>query len=320
MWFKRASKNRRLGRGFVLDVKLRSSQVRAKRMRMTAILLGSVFAAMAGLYLVWQASGWALNVLLYDNKAFAIQRIDVQSDGMIAPDQLRRWTGVRLGQNLFALDLSGVGRNLKLVSMIQSVSLEKVLPHTLRLRVIEREPLAQLNRATPRVGGGFEIIPFYLDPDAYVLLPLSPSQCAAAAPAPAIDQLPVIVGLNANEVQPGRRLESPQVHAALELIQAFDRSSMQGVAEIKKIDISLPEVLLVKTAQGSEITFGLRDLDQQLRRWQAIFDAGLRVNKAIASLDLAVSNNIPASWVETNALAEVSAKSPKPVRPRKKHV
>jgi cell division septal protein FtsQ len=320
MWFKRASKNRRLGREFVLDVKLRSSQVRAKRMRMTAVVLGSVFAAMAGLYLVWQASGWALNVLLYDNKAFAIQRIDVQSDGMIAPDQLRRWTGVRLGQNLFALDLAGVGRNLKLVSMIQSVSLEKVLPHTLRLRVIEREPLAQLNRATPRVGGGFEIVAFYLDPDAYVLLPLSPSQCAAAAPAPAGDQLPVIVGLNANEVQPGRRLESPQVHAALELIQAFDRSSMQGMAEIKKIDISMPEVLLVKTAQGSEITFGLRDLDQQLRRWQAIFDAGLRVNKAIASLDLAVSNNIPASWVETNALAEVLAKSPKPVRPRKKHV
>ena len=51
MWNKRASKNRRLGREFVLDVKLRSSQVRAKRFRMAAVALGSIFAAVAAVFL-----------------------------------------------------------------------------------------------------------------------------------------------------------------------------------------------------------------------------------------------------------------------------
>ena len=37
---------------------------------------------------------------------FAIQRIDVQTDGVIAPDQLRRWSGVKPGENLIALDLA----------------------------------------------------------------------------------------------------------------------------------------------------------------------------------------------------------------------
>jgi hypothetical protein len=320
MWFKRASKNRRLGREFVLDVKLRSSQVRAKRMRVAAIVLGSVFATLASLYLVWRAGDWALNVLLYENNAFAVQDIDVQSDGVIAPNQLRRWSGVRLGQNLLALDLLSVRRNLEFVSMVQFVSLEKVLPHTLRVRVIEREPLAQLNIATPRPGGGFDIVPSYLDSDAYVLLPLSPAQCVATTPGPPMNQLPVIVGVNASDLQPGRRLESPQVHAALDLIQAFERSSMQGVAEIKKIDVSTPEVLVVRTGQGSEITFGVRDLDQQLLRWQAVFEKVLSLNKAIASLDLAVSNSIPAILVEASGVPPASDKSPKPVRNRKKHV
>jgi hypothetical protein len=320
MWFKRSSKNRRLGREFVLDVKLRSSQVRTRRMRMAAIALGGIFAAVAGLYLAWQASECTLKVLLYNNNAFAIHEIDVQTDGVIAPDQLRRWAGVRLGQNLIALDLADVQRNLLLVSMVQSVSLEKVLPHTLRVRVTEREPLAQLSVARPRPGGGFELAPFYLDADGVVLLPLSPSQCSPGLQCSSNDELPVINGFNANEVQIGRRLESPQTRAALELIVAFQRSSMQGLDEIKKVDVSAPEVLVVKTARGSEITFGLKEMDRQLLRWQSVFDFGKGINKDIATLDLAVSDSIPATWADASAVPPVSVKLAKPLRNRKKHV
>jgi cell division septal protein FtsQ len=320
MWSKRPLKNRRLGREYVLDVKLRSSQVHARRVRLAAMALGGIFAAVAGLYLAWRASECALDVLLYDNKAFALHQIDVQTDGVIALDQLRRWSGVRLGQNLFALDLAEVKRNLELVSMIQSVSLEKVLPHTLRLRVTEREPLAQLNIARPKAGGGFELAQFYLDGDAYVVLPLSSSQCSPSSINLASDQLPLISGVNPIEVQPGRRLDSPQVRAALELLLAFQRSPMQGLADIKKVDVSNPEVLVVKTAQGGEITFGLKQPDQQLLRWQSVSQAGQRMNKAIATLDLAVSNSIPATWTDTNGVPQVSAKLSKPLRNKKKHV
>jgi hypothetical protein len=321
MWFKRAPKNRRLGREFVLDVKLRSSQVRAARVRLAAVVLGSVFAAIAVVYVAWKAGEWTLNALLYENKAFAVQEIDVQTDGIIAPDEIRRWTGVRLGQNVLALDLSAVRRNLELVSMIQTASLEKILPRTLRIRVIEREPLAQLHVARARAGGGIELVPFYLDAGAFVISPLTPAQCSASGANSSNDQLPVITGLNANEVQPGRRLESPQVRAALQLIGAFERSPMQAWVEVSRIDVSAPEVLVMKTEQGSEITFGLADIDRQLMRWQAVFDAGQKMNKAIATLDLAVSNNIPASWVElSSAGPPPSAKVPKSPRNRKKHV
>jgi cell division protein FtsQ len=287
---------------------------------MAAIVLSSVFASIATLYLAWRAGEWTLNALLYENKAFAIQEIDVQTDGVIAPDQIRRWTGVRPGQNVFALDLTGVRRNLEMVSMVQTVSLEKILPRTLRIRVVEREPLAQLNIAKPRSPGGFELVPFYLDADAYVISPLSSPQCSASAVNQPNDQLPVILGLNANEVQPGRRIESTQARAALQLIQAFARSPMQSLVDLSTIDVSMSDVLVVKTGQGSEITFGLSDIDQQLLRWQAVFGAAQGMNKSIATLDLAVSNNIPATWLEASALSTPSPKLPKSLRNRKKHV
>src|SRR5262249_34242474 len=120
--FNRKHKNRRLGREYVLDVKLRSSQVRAARVRLAAWTLGGAFLVVFGVYLTWRTSSWVLDRLIYENKSFAIENIDVQTDGVIAIDQLRRWAGVHVGQNLFALDLAQVRRDLLLVSLIQSAS------------------------------------------------------------------------------------------------------------------------------------------------------------------------------------------------------
>ena len=319
MWFKRKPKNRRLGREQVLDVKLRSSQVRAARTRMGAIALGALFATIFGLYLVYRTGDWALNRLVYENEAFAIQEVDVQTDGVISLDELRRWTGVKPGANLLALDLASVKRDLELVPLVQSVSVERILPRTLRIRVTEREPMAQVNVPRPRPGGGVDLAVYQLDASGYVMLPLDLRQRAILLNQPG-DALPAICGVNSTELQPGRRLGAPQVQAALRLIMAFDQSPMAGLVDLRRVDVSSPEVLVVTTGQGSEVTFGLADLEQQLRRWRDIFDLGQTMSKAIAGLDLAVTNNIPARWNEASAVLPVAPKSTKPLRPRKKHV
>jgi hypothetical protein len=320
MFFRRTPKNRRLGREFVLDVKLRSSQVRARRVRTAALLLGGFFLAVSAVYLAWRATEGGLNVLLFENTAFSVQEVDAQTDGVIAPDQLRRWSGVRLGENLYALDLAAVQRNLQLISMIQSTSVEKFFPHRLEIRVTEREPIAQVNILRPQAGGGVQQAPLYLDLDGFVILPLVPAQYAPGAAPVSPDQLPVITGASATEVLPGRQVQSPQIRAALNLILAFQRSPMQGLADIAKVDVSATDVLVVKTGQGGEITFGLSDMDRQLLRWHAIVREGQRMNKALATLDLAVSDSIPATWLESSAVPQVTVKPSKPLRNKKKHV
>jgi len=319
MWFRREQKNRRLSRGRVLDVKLRSGQVRATRLRLAAMAFGVLFGTIFGLYLFWRAGEWALDYFVYENPEFAIRHIDVQTDGVILPDELRRWAGVKSGDNLLALDLATVKRNLELVSMIDSVSVERVLPRTLRIRVNEREPVAQVNVPCADASGKIVVTLFELDADGYVMQPLDPRLCVAPL-GQAPESLPVIIGLNAYQLQPGRRMDSPPVQAALQLITAFNASPMAGLVDLQRIDVSAPEVLVATTMQGGEITFGLDDFDQQLRRWRGIYDAGQRMNKTIAALNLAVPSNIPVRWMAGGAMLPSTPKPARPVRTLRNHV
>ena len=317
MFFRRELKNRRLGREYVLDVKLRSSQVRAARSRMAITVGVFLVGGAAALYAVYRAGDWALDRLLYKNPSFAIQEIDLQTDGILVTEEIRRWAGVSAGQNLLALDLARVKKNLEVVPFIQSVSVERILPRTLRIRVVEREPIAQINIPRPRPSGLLEPVAYHLDAEGWLMPPLEPNQ-RSSPPNPA-EQLPLLVGLKPAELQ-ARALEGAQVRAAVQLIEAFDRSAMAGVVELKKVDVSSAEVLMATTAQGSEITFAPADYDQQMRRWKEIYDTARKTSKAIATLDLAVSNNIPARFLEASALPPVPPRTPRAWHNKKKHV
>jgi len=318
MWFSRKQRNRRLHRGHVLDVKLRSGQVRATRMRLASVALGVTFGTFFGLYVLWRAGEWALNRLVYENHSFAIKLVDIQTDGVISADQLRRWAGVKAGENLLALDLARVKRDLELVPLISSVSLERVLPRTLRIRVTEREAVAQVNVPRARPQGGVEVAVFHLDTEGYVMVPLDPRQRTTPLNH-TNDVLPVLTGVKMTEIQPGQSVESPQIRSALHLVGEFACSPMAGLVDLRRVDVASAEVLVVTTAQGSEVTFGLNDLERQLRRWREIHDQGQRQGKNLATLDLAVTNSIPARWLEAS-LPIPPAKAPKTLRNRKRNV
>ncbi len=309
-----------MGRVQVLDVKVRSSVVAAARTRMIVVTLGVTVGTVLGLYALWRGGEWALNELVYQNKSFAIQQIEVETDGVISPDQLRRWCAVKPGQNLLALDLARVKRDLELFPIIQSVSLERILPGTLRVRVSERDPIAQINVPHAREGSdGIEFSVLQVDAEGFVMLPLDPRQ--RAVPVTSADsQLPAISGVNFAELQPGRRVDSLQMRAALKLIQEFESSPMAGLVELKRIDVSAPQVLIVTTEQGSEVTFGLNDFDRQLHRWQQVHAECLRYNRSISTLDLAVTENTPLRMQEASVLPLPAPKPVKPLRNRKKNV
>src|SRR5450756_59150 len=320
MWFRRENKNRnrRLGRGHVLDVKLRSDQVRANRLRLGAILLSVVFGTFFGLYLIWRTGELLLDKFVYHNPDFAIQNVEIQTDGVISKDQLRRWSNVKPGANLFALDLANVRRSLELESAIETASVEKVLPHTLRIRVTERDPIAQVNMPCTDANGNLAVSVTQLDKNAVAMKPRDPHECIV--PVTQLNpQLPVISGLNPVKLKLGEPVPAPDdvnVQAALALISAFDHSPMAGLVDLRRVDITSPGVLIVATGQGSEVTFGLQNFDQQLGRWRQIYDLGMRQQRVIASVDLAVANNVPVRWMLAST-APVVVPKPKPLKNRR---
>lgn len=319
MWGKRKQTNRRLGRVHVLDVKLRSDQVRKSRARLVGAFLATIICVLLGGFACWRGGQWILDRVAYDNPAFAIKSIEAQTDGVIAPEQVRRWANVRVGENLLALDLARVKRDLEMVPMVATVSVERILPRTLRIRVTEREPVAQVAVMRSNGRGGLETAVFHLDAEGFVIQPLDPRQRSRPI-TQSDDSLPMLKGVKATDLQPGRALEMPTVKAALRLAADFAYSPMAGLVDLKTIDVTASDVLVVKTGQGCEVTFGLQNLDQQFRRWRDVYEMGLRMRKGnLASLDLAVTNNVPARWLEASVVPP-PAKIPKQVRNRRRNV
>jgi cell division septal protein FtsQ len=320
MFFKRKSRNRRHARGYVLDVKLSASQRRQSRLRRLTIFLGTSLSLFLTAFIVWRGGEWLLRRFVYENRAFAIRSLQIETDGVLSTEQIRAWAGVRLKDNLLALDLARVERDLKLVPAIESVILERVLPDGLRIRVMEREPVAQVSLPPARFPAGYNGNLYTLDANGYFMFPVEAAQ-RATSPVQTNDHLPAIVGIPARDLRPGRQSETPQVKAALALVKDFERSPMAGQVDLKQIDITIPGVLLVTTAQGNELTFALADFDAQLHRWRLVHDYAQRVGKHITSLDLAVANNSPMVWTDIGGI--VAPPPPKPLKAspyKKKHV
>lgn len=322
MLFRRKPRNRRLVRKEILDVKVRSSVRRQTLVRRAGIGLGSLFALVVGLFVAWRGIEWVLRETVYQNPAFALHQFEVQTDGVIALEQLRSWSGVKLRDNLLALDLARVQRDLEMVPAIESVRVERVLPHTLRVRVTERVPVARLVFAGKPTGSGNTDTPptiYTIDAAGYFMFPIETAQLNQPA-GDSVTHLPVLTGVLLSEIRPGRQTESAQVRAALQLLQAFERSPMTGAVDVKEIDVSAPGFLNLTTGQNCAVIFGLAEFDQQLLRWREVFDHGQRFNRNLAWMDLSVSNNVPARWLEASIVPAPPTRPAKPSGYKKRHV
>jgi POTRA domain, FtsQ-type len=319
MLLKRKPKNRRFEREHILDVKVESRQLRSIRLRLAGRIFALLFGSVTVVFLLWRGGTWAVDEFVFKNPAFAIQHIDIETDGILPKAQLRGCAGVKLGDNLLALDISRVQRDLEYLPWIQSAAVERVRPNTLKIRVIEREPIAQTVLFEPAQdeGKAREVI-FYFDAEGFVMLPLEAHRLEAATFG--FDTLPMLTGVAGVDLRPGRQVESHQIQAALHLVSEFSRSAMLGLVDLTAVDLSTPQVLQISTSQGTSVTFGIENLEMQLRRWRLVHDYGVRKGRAVASLDLSVTNNVPARWLEA-ANAPVPAAKPLKHSPyRKKHV
>ena len=197
MLSRRKAKNRRFTRDNVLEVKMHSKHVRARRVRMFSRALAWTVGTLLAILGIWRGAEWAVDEFVYQNPTFAIQEIEVQTDGIISREQLREWTGVKPGENLFAVDLQNVKRFLRLNSLIQDAAVDRLLPGTLRVRVTEREPIAQFATwQKPSPGATLQAVMLYLDEEGYVLTPADLPKLSVHM-AEHFEYLPKLMGVDA---------------------------------------------------------------------------------------------------------------------------
>jgi cell division protein FtsQ len=317
-FFKPAKNARKKEKREELPVKLRAGEARSRRVK----FVGSLFCFSLSLFLLvlfgWKGVEIVMRKAVYSNPRLAIDRIDIETDGVLSPEKIREWARVKKGDNLLSLDLSRLKRDLELHPLIESAAAEKILPRHLRISVTERKPLAVVYLYRSGASGLDRV---YLDAAGMVIPPLQNDERNPAAD-PNPSALPALTGLNARELRPGASVESPHIRAALELISQYDRSPVASMTEFRAIDLSSPHTLVAHVDPGSEITFSNDNFSRQLTRLQTTLHYARKQNLALASLDLAVGNYVPARWIEpsTNAPAALPTLLPPNNKPKSKHV
>jgi cell division septal protein FtsQ len=297
MFGRRTTKrNQRGPRYELLNVELGAAQQRSKRIQQVLKWGGSILAVVALFFGVWFGGQWGMRIGFYQNEKFSIQKIDIHTDGVMDPQQIRYWAGSEPGKNLFDTDLLRVKRDLEMVPQVKLAAVDRVLPDTLRIRVAERRPVAQVLLYRQGVDGQLVRARYWVDDTGFIMPPLEQSVTKGEA---APQWLPMLMGLNQAELVPGRQVNTRPVRAALDLIRQIDLSPMAGLAKLREINVTGRETMEVVTWNGARIKFSQHGLDRQLRRWRQIFDLGRQHQRAIAAADLSIQNNLPVRWMLT---------------------
>jgi hypothetical protein len=130
--------------------------------------------------------------------------------------------------NLFALDLTRVKRDLELVPAIHSVAVERVLAANAE---------GSSRRARTDCAGSTSICSTRKAGHA------AAGRATTFYPVQPGERYPIITGANANEIRPGKQVESPQFAPRLKLLTAFDHSPMAALVDLARVDVSSPQVL-----------------------------------------------------------------------------
>ncbi|MEW6623147.1 MAG: FtsQ-type POTRA domain-containing protein [Bacillota bacterium] len=78
--------------------------------------------------------------LFIQSNFFNCQRVIITGNHWLHEDYLIKVADVSMGSNLFYIDVSVVKQKLELIPMVESVIIQKRLPHTLYITIVERTP------------------------------------------------------------------------------------------------------------------------------------------------------------------------------------
>jgi cell division protein FtsQ len=294
---------------YLLDVKVHTEARRNALLRWIASLAMAAAVIGATSYGLYRAAKFVADRLVYENPRFAITQINVQNDGVMTPQQVMRFGGVRVGQNIFAVNLRDVRRNLEMIPLVKRVEVCRILPQQLVIRVYERIPVARLQPASRALNDGSYFVdragvvmkPIRFD-DGTVLQPQSPRP------------LPVLTGVTLADARVGRAVESEQIYLALELLDRLEQSGPSAALEAEQIDLSKPRRLTLTTKQRMTIRFDVQDFQQQLRRLGVILVWAQQRQKQVASVDLTVGRGVPVTF-SGDAPTTLNHTTSAPVRP-----
>jgi cell division protein FtsQ len=276
---------------YLLEVKVQSQERTRRLLRLGGTLLVAAAVLSLTSYGLYRLAKFTAYRLVFANPRFSLVDVTVESNGVLTRELVTRFAGMRVGQNVFALDLDQARRNVEMIPLVRQVEVRRLLPNRVLIHVDERVPVARLQ--APAMGSSD--LAYWVDRDGFVIKPLKLADGTVVRPQ-LPRSLPVLTGLKLTDVRVGKRVESEQMHRALALLERLEQSGAGAVVEAEQMDVSKPRQLVLSTRQRTVVKFDTEDFVPQLRRLAVILSWAQQRQKSIKSVDLTVNRGVPVAF------------------------
>lgn len=223
---------------------------------------------------------WIGRTLYSENPRFEIQHLVISCDGKLTEKYIRETSELREGMNLFGVSFGEIEDKLLKVSRIESVYLERKLPHTLIVEVKERVPVAQI------LGHRKSKYPFMVDRYGYVL----PHRRKLAS-------LPLIKGFDI-DLELGEPVDHPDVETALKIIALCESiGSLRTYISIESMDVQYSDFIDVWLKGGIRVRMPRFSLKSKLQNLATVIEIANGQGRRVKEVDLTLdSTKVPVSY------------------------
>jgi len=229
---------------------------------------------------------FVLDHVLYNNPRYVLNKIEIEPRGHFTEHLIRQAAGLEPGQNLWALNLPQITRDLEKLPYVSNATVERHFPDKITIHIIERVPVVKIIGLNIDLGTRET---FYLDRQCVVLKPREDE---------AVQLLPEIIGLTNAELEPGMKLDQSSLRRAMEILDAIDHSRLHTTIDIRTINLGDPLSITMATRQDMTITFRLDYIDQQLQRLVQIVNDPRFQQRQIHTVDLTPDSNVPVTFCQ----------------------
>lgn len=232
---------------------------------------------------LWILVGLSVGLTAFSNywkSNLRVKEIIVEGTRVVEKNEITQISQVKNGTLLYDVDLTQVQRNVLSHLYVKEASVERNIPSSIKISVVERQPLTLVNANEIR----------YLDEDG-VVLPHSISK--------AVFDLPVLSGIPADvSLKLGSRIEQADVQEALEVLWSAKLMSKELYHMISEVQIRQGDMVLYSAEWGIPILFGRGEIPNKLARLEAFWNEVVKDHGAqnLQYIDVRYADQIIVRW------------------------
>ncbi len=223
--------------------------------------------------LVFGANTW--------KSSLRIKQMKIEGNRIVGANEILQLTQVQMNALLYKVDLTAIQQNVMSHHYIKDVVVERNLPNSIHIQVVERIPIAIVNRPET----------IYLDEDG-VVLPRSISH--------RLFDLPMISGISTSEpLALGSIMKQPDVIETLQLLammKAVNRPMYHNISEVQVRNGG--DIVVYSTDGGVPIIFGRDEMPSKFVKLETFWNSVVRTRgtQSLQYVDLRYQDQIIARW------------------------